>query len=190
MYCPACHGYNGDFAVRCQHCGRVFTQVEPATRPDQSNRRSGLTSLLAAATLLSTVLVLGLAGLITERNLWPQLVGETSTETAAALAPAKSLGRSSLSDAANVAPARPAQPTTLDVGQSGMADRWRFVVDRATFAPDDLENGWWQSIVTYTIQNASDRTARLDIPSTAAVTSSNERPSQNGPNFVPLPSVP
>jgi hypothetical protein len=190
MYCPVCHGSNGDFAVRCQHCGTLLARGTPPTANDGTRRRSALASVLAATTLLSTLLALGLAGLITERNLWPQVLGGEATQTPTSLNPPGQVEGGDVSDAMNAPAMRPSQPTTLDVGQVGSADRWRFVVDGATFSPDDTENGWWQSVITYTLQNASGRTARLDIPTTVGTNAPAARPSPNVPNFVPLPSVP
>src|SRR6185437_2363580 len=79
MNCPACGYNNGDFTVRCQHCGELL--VTPNESPPMPGGRIRAILYILAAT--SAVLGLGLVSLvvmISHQGLWDQLTTSVVAE--------------------------------------------------------------------------------------------------------------
>ncbi len=184
MYCPVCRHSNGDFAVRCQNCGTVLPAPTRQSPPPFSSQWTSLTTLFAAAAATALLCSLALVGLISQRGLWPALLGDSASPTAV-VALTQITGRITPSPEINLP--RPGPMTMLGVGEIGSSDGWRFVIEQVTFVPDATANGWQQAIVTYTIQNASRVSAHLDIPSTVVSSARASHIFSARPSVVPLP---
>ena len=186
MYCPVCGGHNGDFAVRCRRCGQILPGNTPSVSAEPKVRWTKLTSLFAGTTLVSTLILVGIVGLVMHRGLWGNLLSPKVESRAASIA---SYARRSISPMSTPVVPRPIHPTSLAVGDIGTSGPWKLAVDRAEFSPDQIANGWYQVVVTYTVMNTSDRTMNLDIPSTAASDSAVGKSATRSAGFLPMPVI-
>jgi hypothetical protein len=188
MYCPSCGSSNGDFNVRCHHCGELLPPIGPQRTAGQPSRSRLILAVLSATAGLTTTLLVVLAALVTRANLWPALVGNVTSSTGGSVGPTPTAAL----EVATVLPAnlpRPLQPRDLRLGEVAVSGAWRIAVDAASFHPDDSSSGWLQAVITYTVQNASNEVANLPIPATTA----NPPPAPlltPGPaTILPLPAV-
>jgi hypothetical protein len=148
-----------------------------------------LTLVLAGTSALVVILFILLVGLITQRGLWPQLIGRAIAESPAPTSVAILIPRAAPTPEDSAA-LRQARPKPLMLGEIGTSSNWRFVVENATLLPDDTANGWSRGVVTFTLQNAKDRASTLDIPSTADSDSPSAHSNQTVPSYAPLPGLP
>ncbi|HUX86497.1 MAG TPA: zinc ribbon domain-containing protein, partial [Chloroflexota bacterium] len=192
MYCSSCGSPNGDFAVRCHNCGLLLPSQARVPTTTRASPSAHVNTILAGTTIAIAVCLIGLAALITQRGLWPQLFSPLPTTAVDAVersATASLRQRAVPMPTASVIP-RPVHPTMLDLGQVGSSDSWRFVVNDVSFAPDESANGWYRAVITYTLLNTSDRAAELPIPSTVPNEASHQQTTTRKPSFIPLPSIP
>ena len=184
MNCPACGFNNGDFTVRCQHCGELL--VTPSESPPVPRARiRAILYILAASTAVLGIVLVSLVVMISHQGLWDQLTTSVVAEpTFGQIRPTAVRKEPMVAVSPTVFP-KPPRPAALSVGQIGSSDDWRFAVEQVSYTPDDTANESNQLRVTFVLQNRGSQLATLSVPSTAHDTAAGPPAAAPTPGFVP-----